>query len=70
MQHYYFNQNTDAQGNHQVHAVGCSFLPNIENQTYIGYEPDCHAAIRRAIANTNQTNFNGCYYCCKPCHKE
>jgi len=67
-QHYYYNLNLDARGNHEVHTGSCSYLPAISNRAYIGYESDCHQAIRKAKLTTGKSNFDGCYYCCNPCH--
>ena len=67
--HYYFNDNTDINGNHEVHTGDCSFLPSALNRTYIGYYTSCSDAIVAAKAKHPYKKFDGCYYCCKPCHK-
>ncbi|MBS4744077.1 hypothetical protein B9G52_10520 [Bacillus safensis] len=65
---YYYNINTDINGNHEVHTEDCSYLPDTRNREYIGYEPDCKSAINRAKRETSKYNFDGCYYCCNECH--
>jgi hypothetical protein len=67
-QSYYYNKNLDEKGKHEVHTGDCSHLPDIHNRKYIGYEKDCHAAIKKAKSDTGKTNFDGCYYCCNPCN--
>lgn len=68
-EHYYYNSNLDSRGNHEVHTGSCSYLPATHNRNYIGYEKDCHAAIARAKDETGKKNFDGCYFCCRPCHE-
>ncbi|GAA0441684.1 hypothetical protein GCM10008983_18510 [Lentibacillus halophilus] len=67
--HYYYNKNTDNNGNQEVHKNDCSYLPDLQNRKYIGYENSCHSAIQRAKDDTGETNFDGCYHCCYACHK-
>ncbi len=69
LKHYYFNKNTDNRGNHEVHVESCEFMPAVLNREYIGYEDNCKNAITRATSKTGKYNFDGCYFCCKPCHK-
>ena len=68
MKHYYFNDNVDDKGNHEVHTEDCSFLPAAKNRTYIGYFADCSSAIAAAKASHPYDSFDGCYFCCNPCH--
>lgn len=68
MTYYYYNNNTDNKGNHEVHKDNCSYLPAANNRTLIGYETNCQSAIDSAKRKTGKTNFDGCYYCCRPCH--
>ena len=69
MNHYYFNQNTDDKGNHEVHTTDCSYLPSVENRIYIGYFSDCKSAISDAKSKYPFKTFDGCFYCCRPCNK-
>lgn len=66
--HYYFNNNTDDKGLHEVHTEDCSYKPKSENCVYIGYESSCKDAISRAKKAYPSYKFDGCYYCCYPCH--
>lgn len=65
---YYYNKNTDVNGNHEVHTEHCSYLPDVHNRKLIGYESNCRSAINRAKSETGKYNFDGCYYCCNECH--
>lgn len=69
MESYYFNDNTDNNGYHEVHTASCSFLPSIQNRTYIGVFSNCSDAIKEAKAKYPHKTFDGCYYCCRACHK-
>ena len=48
---YYFNDDVDGKGNHEVHTNSCSFLPGVANRTLIGSYPDCYAAIQAVKAS-------------------
>lgn len=65
---YYFHNTVDDKGNHEVHAESCSYLPNAYNRTMIGYERSCSDAIDRAKQEHPFKSFDGCYFCCRPCH--
>ena len=65
---YYFYDQKDKNGNHEVHTVNCSFLPSPENRTYIGDFSSCKAAIRSAESTYSLRSFDGCFYCSKACH--
>ncbi|RKQ13531.1 hypothetical protein D8M05_15665 [Oceanobacillus bengalensis] len=66
---YYYNKNTDKNGNHEVHKDSCSYLPKSQNRVYIGYKNDCSSAIQKAKNDTGKSNFDGCYHCSNSCHK-
>ncbi len=66
MSRYYVNKNGQANGDHEVHRTGCSFMPNPENRIYLGDFATCGPAVRAARAYYSQVN--GCYYCSKACH--
>lgn len=65
---YYYNKNLDKKGNHEVHTEDCSYIPQVLNRTFIGYESNCSAAIQRVKKETGKSNFDGCYFCCRECH--
>lgn len=69
MDWYYFNDNTDEHGNHEVHKDTCSYLPSSLNRTLIGYYSDCASAINAAKMKYPYKSFDGCYFCCRECHK-
>lgn len=68
-QSYYYNKSVDIHGNHEVHTESCSYCPGILNREYIGIFSSCQDAIAAAKRQTGLSNFDGCYHCCRPCHK-
>lgn len=68
MDKYYVNQNVQANGDHEVHQAGCSFMPEPQNRTYLGEFSSCHGAVSKAKTIYRQSN--GCFYCCKACHSQ
>lgn len=67
---YIYNRNTDSKGNHEVHTTTCSYVPQSSNQVKIvGNFDSCKEAIKEAKLQSGKTNFDGCYYCSRPCHK-
>lgn len=69
MKSYYFNDNTDNHGYNEIHTEDCSYLPSALNRTYIGVFNSCHDAMSAAKAKYPLKTFDGCYYCCRECHK-
>lgn len=69
MAFYYYNKNTDKNGNHEVHKDSCSHLILVVNKEYIGSFDNCASAIRAVKEKTGKLNFDGCYYCSNACHK-
>lgn len=63
---YYVNKNAQANGDHEVHTTGCSYMPLESNKIYLGLYENCFSAIRKA--KEYYTKVNGCYYCCNACH--
>ena len=76
MSKYILNQNkqdSESGENYELHNVDtCSYLPNPENRLGVGYFDNCHDAKARAKERypSMSSDIDGCYYCCKPCHKE
>ena len=66
MSYYYVNKNAQANGDHEVHVSGCSFMPLSENRIYLGDFTSCGPAVTEAKKHYSQSN--GCYYCSNPCH--
>lgn len=63
---YYVNKNAQASGDHEVHELTCSFLPEEGNRIYLGDFAGCRAAV--AAARKHYAQVNGCYFCSEPCH--
>lgn len=65
---YIVNKQVQTNGDHEVHntTTGCIYMPNIANQTDLGYHDNCHGAVAKAKQTYAQSN--GCYYCCPACH--
>ena len=66
MARYYVNKNAQANGDHEVHRTGCSWLPELENRKYLGDFASCGPAVREAKKHYSRAN--GCYYCSNACH--
>lgn len=66
MTRYYVNKNAQANGDHEVHRVGCPYFPNWENAEYLGLFSDCRPAV--AEAKRRGYKANGGYYCSYTCH--
>jgi hypothetical protein len=66
MARYYVNKNAQANGDHEVHASSCSFLPEVDNRIYLGEFSSCHAAVNEA--RKHYSDVDGCYYCSNACH--
>jgi len=61
---YYVNTNAQANGDHEVHVTGCTFMPT--SPKYLGEFNSCHDAVREAKKTYRQSN--GCFFCSKECH--
>lgn len=66
MARYYVNTNAQANGDHEVHKLGCDRMPEEHNRRYIGEFSSCVAAVRAAKAMYPKAD--GCYYCCREAH--
>ncbi len=65
---YYVNKNAQSNGDHEVHREDCSYLPDVSNRIDLGDHSSCESAVRKA--KWYYDDIDGCYYCCKACHKE
>jgi len=63
---YYVNKHAQANGDHEVHRSGCSYMPAEHNKKYVGDHGSCQGAVREAKKTYPKSN--GCYYCSKDCH--
>lgn len=68
MARYYVNKNAQANGDHEVHTTGCSFMPEEHNRIYLGDFASCRSAVTEAKKHYSQVN--GCYYCSRECHTQ
>jgi len=66
MKKYYVNKNAQANGDHEVHAAGCPYIPLAHNRIYLGEFSSCRSAV--AAAKKYYSQCNGCYYCANECH--
>jgi hypothetical protein len=62
MKHYYVNDNAQSNGDHEVHADGCTYLQHIISKTYLGFFANAIPAVQQARRYYLQSN--GCAYCC------
>lgn len=63
---FYVNKKAQANGDHEVHRVTCSWLPDVENRIYLGDFDTSQAALREAHKYFSQVD--GCCYCCPEIH--
>ncbi len=66
--YYYVNTNAQANGDHEVHAEGCSFIPSNQNRRILGYYNNCQDALNEA-KRLGYTRVDGCYWCANACHR-
>ncbi|MGG6231828.1 hypothetical protein [Tenacibaculum sp. SDUM215027] len=66
MARYYVNKNAQTNGDHEVHKLECTWIPNVENRIYLGEFDNCKDAVKEA--KKHYTKVNGCYYCSRECH--
>ena len=66
MTSYYVNKNEQQNGDHEVHRIGCSWLPQVENRIYLGDFSSCVPAV--TAASKYYLQVNGCAHCSPVCH--
>ena len=64
MKNYYVNMNAQTNGDHEVHAEGCYYMPS--QKKYLGSFSSCQGAVVEAKKTYSKSN--GCYFCCNECH--
>ena len=64
---YYVNKNAQSNGDHEVHTIGCQYLPAIENRIFLGDFPTCKSAVTEAKKHFSKAD--GCFFCSNECHK-
>jgi hypothetical protein len=63
---YYVNKMAQSNGDHEVHILGCTFMPEEKNRVYLGNFTTCSQAVIEAKKTHEKSN--GCYYCANDCH--
>lgn len=63
---YYVNNKAQANGDHEVHKEGCSWLSLASSIKNLGDHLNCKSAVRSAKQTYHQAN--GCFYCSNECH--
>jgi len=61
---YYVNHVAQANGDHEVHKTGCSFMPS--NAKNLGNHLTCKTAV--VEAKKTYWKSNGCFFCSRECH--
>ena len=60
---YYINKNQQENGDNEVHANGCYWMPRPENKIYLGIFNDGIAAVAEAKKLWPKAQINGCIHC-------
>lgn len=68
MSSYYVNTVAQSNGDHEVHAFSCSFLPAPANRMYLGEFVSCAGVVLKARETYRKAN--GCYHCSTACHTQ
>lgn len=66
MDHYFVNNAAQPNGDHEVHKVGCYYMPG--NRKYLGQFSTCAGAVFEARKHYGQVN--GCKHCSGDCHTQ
>ena len=66
MAKYYMNENSQTNGDHEVHVSSCDYLLKVKNRHYLGEFTNCQDALKEAKKRDSKAD--GCKYCCYPCH--
>ena len=66
MAHYYVNDESEPNGDHEVHHEGCRGIATTDDITHVGDHPSCHGAV--VAASRFFPRVNGCAHCSPECH--
>jgi hypothetical protein len=66
MAHYYVNKKVQDNGYHEVHKLGCSYMPKKLNCIYLGDFNHPRPAV--ASAKKHYVKADGCFFCSRECH--
>jgi hypothetical protein len=64
---YFVSAKNQANGDHEVHTEACGLLPEREHCIELGEFPSCCNAV--VAATRYFPHVDGCFYCCRECHK-
>lgn len=67
MKNYVLNLNAQSNGDHEVHAKGCSKEPTLNIES-LGFHTNCTSAVNEAKRRYPLKRINGCIHCSYPCH--
>ena len=67
MPNYIVNSQAQSNGDHEVHAFDCNFLPALQHRIALGFHSNCSSAVTKAKSIGYQ-RANGCYFCAYSCH--
>ena len=68
MFNYVLNSNQQANGDYEIHRVGCIYTPKPENQIALGTHFNCATAVAKARSMHPNARINGCATCSIACH--
>ena len=68
MTNYYLNENQQPNGDNEVHAAGCSYMPKNYVLPLGSFTHCAPAVVRAKQLRPNYRRINGCYWCCRDCH--
>lgn len=68
MARYYVNRNARDNGDHEVHMIGCQWMPDEEDRIFLGDFGTCSPAVEAARQHYDQVD--GCPACAYACHTE
>lgn len=63
MAYYWYNDNTDIRGNHEVHKSSCKYMPDYRNASFIGEFEWDFQVMKEARKWEPSKKFDGCYFC-------
>lgn len=66
MKKYYLNNNSQVNGDHEVHKEGCYWLSQATSMKYLGLHNGCSSAVKEA--KKTYAKANGCKTCSVECH--
>ena len=59
---YYVSKKESSKGQHEVHCIGCTYMPKDDARLYLGDYMSCKSAVRKAGDFYHEVA--GCQHCC------